>query len=83
MENIYAIASLWLGLAVLSAVIAHHLRISIALLALFPFATSFLTRRYGRRTVVIPTLIANAASFPGHLVSQKPAALLAEGIDEE
>ncbi len=31
MEQIYAIASLWLGLAVISAVIAYHLRISIAL----------------------------------------------------
>ncbi len=31
MEKIYAIASLWLGLAVVSAIIAHHLRISIAL----------------------------------------------------
>ncbi|MCM8780210.1 MAG: cation:proton antiporter, partial [Candidatus Omnitrophica bacterium] len=31
MEQIYTIAALWLGLAVLSAVIAHHLRISIAL----------------------------------------------------
>ncbi len=31
MEKIYAIATLWLGLAVVSAIIAHHLRISIAL----------------------------------------------------
>jgi len=31
METIYAIAALWLGLAVVSAIIAHHLRISIAL----------------------------------------------------
>ncbi|MFH1449678.1 MAG: cation:proton antiporter [bacterium] len=31
MEKIYAIATLWLGLAVLSAIIAHHLRISVAL----------------------------------------------------
>jgi len=31
MEQIYAIAALWLGLAVFSAIIAHHLRISIAL----------------------------------------------------
>ena len=31
MEQIYAIASLWLGLAVISAIIAYHLRISIAL----------------------------------------------------
>ena len=31
MENIYAIASLWLGLAVLSAIVANHLKISIAL----------------------------------------------------
>jgi glutathione-regulated potassium-efflux system ancillary protein KefC len=31
MEQIYAIASLWLGLAILSAIIAYHLRISIAL----------------------------------------------------
>jgi len=31
MEQIYAIASLWLGLAIVSAVIAYHLRISIAL----------------------------------------------------
>ncbi|MFA4966793.1 MAG: cation:proton antiporter [Candidatus Margulisiibacteriota bacterium] len=31
MEGIYAIASLWLGLAVCSAIIAYHLRISIAL----------------------------------------------------
>ena len=31
MEKIYAIATLWLGLAVFSAIIAHHLRISIAL----------------------------------------------------
>ena len=31
MEHIYAIAALWLGLAVFSAIIAHHLRISIAL----------------------------------------------------
>jgi glutathione-regulated potassium-efflux system ancillary protein KefC len=31
MEQIYTIAALWLGLAVFSAIIAHHLRISIAL----------------------------------------------------
>jgi len=31
MEQIYAIATLWLGLAVFSAILAHHLRISIAL----------------------------------------------------
>lgn len=31
MENIYVIASLWLGLAVFSAIIAYHLKISIAL----------------------------------------------------
>ena len=31
MEQIYTIASLWLALAVLSAIIAYHLRISIAL----------------------------------------------------
>ncbi len=32
MEHFYAIAALWLGLAVLSSVIAYHLRISIALI---------------------------------------------------
>ncbi len=32
MEHIFVIASLWLGLAVLSAIIAYHLRISIALI---------------------------------------------------
>src|SRR3989304_3529942 len=31
MEHIYTIASLWLGLAVISAIIAYHLRVSIAL----------------------------------------------------
>jgi len=31
MEHIYTIAAIWLGLAVFSAIIAHHLRISIAL----------------------------------------------------
>mgnify|MGYP000002899243 CR=1 FL=1 len=31
MEQLYIIASLWLGLAILSAIIAYHLRISIAL----------------------------------------------------
>ncbi len=31
MEHIYAIAALWLGLAVLAAIVAHHLRISVAL----------------------------------------------------
>jgi glutathione-regulated potassium-efflux system ancillary protein KefC len=31
MEQIYTIASLWLGLAIVSAIIAYHLRISIAL----------------------------------------------------
>jgi Kef-type K+ transport system membrane component KefB len=31
MEHIFSIAALWLGLAVLSAVIAYHLRVSIAL----------------------------------------------------
>jgi len=31
MEHIYAIAAIWLGLAVFSAIVAHHLRISIAL----------------------------------------------------
>ena len=32
MEHIFTIAALWLGLAVFSAVIAYHLRISIALI---------------------------------------------------
>jgi len=32
MEQFFAIASLWLGLAVLSAIIAYHLRISLALI---------------------------------------------------
>ncbi len=31
MEQAFAIASLWLGFAVVSAVVAYHLRISIAL----------------------------------------------------
>ncbi|MFZ5979158.1 MAG: cation:proton antiporter [Candidatus Zixiibacteriota bacterium] len=31
MENIFTIAALWLGLAVISAIVAYHLRISIAL----------------------------------------------------
>ncbi len=31
MEKIYTIATMWLGLAVVSAIIAHHLKISIAL----------------------------------------------------
>ena len=31
MEQIYTIAAIWLGLAVISAIIAHHLRMSIAL----------------------------------------------------
>jgi len=31
MEHIFAIAALWLGLAVLSAILAYHLRVSIAL----------------------------------------------------
>ena len=31
MEHSFAIASLWLALAVLAAIIAYHLRISIAL----------------------------------------------------
>ena len=32
MEHIFTIAALWLGLAVISAIIAYHLRISIALI---------------------------------------------------
>ena len=32
MEHIYTVASLWLTLAILSAIIAYHLRISIALI---------------------------------------------------
>ncbi|MBI4829163.1 MAG: cation:proton antiporter [Nitrospinae bacterium] len=32
MEQIFTIASLWLGLAILSAIIAYHLRISVALI---------------------------------------------------
>jgi glutathione-regulated potassium-efflux system ancillary protein KefC len=32
MEHIFAIASLWLGLAVFSAILAYHLRVSIALI---------------------------------------------------
>ena len=31
MEHLFVIASVWLGLAVISAIIAYHLRISIAL----------------------------------------------------
>lgn len=31
MEHIFTIAALWLGLAVISAVVAYHLRVSIAL----------------------------------------------------
>lgn len=31
MEHMYALAALWLGLAILSAVVAYHLRVSIAL----------------------------------------------------
>ena len=31
MEQIFSIAALWLGLAVISAVIAYHLRVSLAL----------------------------------------------------
>ncbi len=31
MEHIYAIATMWIGLAVISAIVAYHLRISIAL----------------------------------------------------
>ena len=31
MEHIYAIATMWIGLAVVSAIVAYHLRISIAL----------------------------------------------------
>ncbi|MCU0600150.1 MAG: cation:proton antiporter, partial [Desulfobacterales bacterium] len=32
MEQLFIIASLWLGLAILSAIIAYHLKISIALI---------------------------------------------------
>ncbi|MFA5104929.1 MAG: hypothetical protein WC527_07125 [Candidatus Margulisiibacteriota bacterium] len=31
MEHLFTVAFLWLGLAVISAIIAYHLRISIAL----------------------------------------------------
>ena len=31
MEHIFAVATLWLGLAIFSAIIAYHLRVSIAL----------------------------------------------------
>nr|MBN2278803.1 cation:proton antiporter [candidate division Zixibacteria bacterium] len=31
MEHIFTIAALWLGLAVISAIIAYHIRVSIAL----------------------------------------------------
>ncbi len=32
MEQVYLIAALWLGLAVISAIIAYHLRTSVALI---------------------------------------------------
>ncbi len=134
METIYTIAALWLGLAVFSAIIAHHLRISIALVeicigvvaaniigrffgpnsfgsnlewlrflastgltfgtisALYGYSHAIVTQEQYSFLVatviasaVIPTLIANFAFLPHHLLDQKKkvAKLMAEGIDEE
>jgi len=49
MEQIYIIASVWLGLAVVSAVIAHHLRISIALVEIIigMFAATAINHYWG------------------------------------
>lgn len=47
MEHIYAMASLWLGLAVISAIIAYHLKISIALIEIcVGVAAGALAERY-------------------------------------
>lgn len=49
MEKIYIIASIWLGLAVFSAIIAHHLRISIALVEIIigMFAATAINHYWG------------------------------------
>ena len=49
METIYIIASVWLGLAVLSAIVASHLRISIALVEIMVgvFAAALINRHWG------------------------------------
>ena len=49
MEQIYAIATVWIGLAVISAIIAYHLRISIALIEICVgiLAAAFANHFYG------------------------------------
>lgn len=49
MEHIYAIAAMWLGLAVVSAIVAYHLRISIALVEICVgiFAAALINKHWG------------------------------------
>lgn len=49
METIYIIASIWLGIAVFSAILAYHLRISIALVEIMVgiFAAAFINHQWG------------------------------------
>jgi glutathione-regulated potassium-efflux system ancillary protein KefC len=53
MEQIYTIAALWLGLAVISAVIAYHLRISIALVEIcVGVVTAAVATHFGRLSML-------------------------------
>jgi Kef-type K+ transport system membrane component KefB len=57
MEHLYGIASLWLGLAVFSAMVAYHLRISIALVEIcVGVAAGAAAMGFGRPDLLAPDL---------------------------
>jgi hypothetical protein len=81
-EHIYAIAAIWLALAVLATMLASHLRMPMALVEICVGMThnivtkeqySFLVAAV-IGSAVIPTMIANAFFLPRHLLPDSPMA---------
>ena len=75
MEQIFTIAALWLGLAVISAVIAYHLRISIALIEICVGVLTAAVAGLPRQNWMVG-FQSGMAAVSGHLRSH-PAHLLA------
>jgi len=82
-EHIYTVAALWLGLAVISAVAAYHLRLSIALVEICVGILVAVVIA----SAIVPTLIAGLFFLPRHLlpVTKPPAEAVApeEEMTEE
>jgi len=84
MENVWFLASLWVGLALIATLLAIWLKTISALFGLNHGIISQAQYSYLVATVigsaVVPTMIANAFFMPAHLLTEVPLSEVAEQI---